>query len=65
MAVKYVPYFKDTISGQAILDNFTRTKRILKYADNDKVNEKINYILVKKYKKYCGQFTWQRKGDRI
>lgn len=41
MAVKYVPYFKDTISGQAILDNFTRTKRILKYADNDRVNEKI------------------------
>lgn len=41
MAVKYVPYFKDTITGQAILDNFTRTKRILKYADNDKVNEKI------------------------
>lgn len=41
MAVKYVPYFKDTISGQAILDNFTRTKRVLKYADNDKVNEKI------------------------
>lgn len=41
MAVKYVSYFKDTINGQAILDNFTRTKRILKYADNDKVNEKI------------------------
>jgi len=41
MAVKYVPYFKDTVSGQAILDNFTRTKRVLKYADNDKVNEKI------------------------
>lgn len=41
MAIKYVPYFKDTISGQAILDNFTRTKRVLKYADNDKVNEKI------------------------
>lgn len=41
MAVKYVPYFKDTISGQAILDNFIRTKRVLKYADNDKVNEKI------------------------
>ena len=41
MAVKYVPYFKDTISGQAILDNFTRTKRVLKYADNDKVIERI------------------------
>ncbi len=38
MAVKYVPYFKEPIEGQAILDNFTRTKRILKYADNDKVN---------------------------
>ena len=41
MAVKYVPYFKDTIRGQAILDNFTRTKRILKYVDNDKVIERI------------------------
>ncbi len=41
MAIKYIPYFKDTIDGQAILDNFIRTKRILKYADNDKVKEKI------------------------
>ena len=37
MAVKYVPYFKEPIEGQAILDNFTRTKRVLKYTDNDKV----------------------------
>lgn len=41
MAVKYVPYFKDSIEGQALLDNFMRTKRILKYADNDKVKERI------------------------
>ena len=41
MAVKYVPYFKEPIEGQAILDNFTRTKRILKYADNDKVLNRI------------------------
>lgn len=41
MAVKYVPYFKDPIEGQAILDNFTRTKRVLKYADNDKVFNRI------------------------
>ena len=41
MAVKYVPYFKDAIKGQALLDNFVRTKRVLKYADNDKVNERI------------------------
>ena len=30
MAVKYVPYFKEPIEGQAILDNFTRTRRIYK-----------------------------------
>ena len=41
MAVKYVPYFKEPIEGQAILDNFTRTKRILKYADNGKVLNRI------------------------
>ena len=29
MAVKYVPYFKDPIEGQALLDNFMRTKRFL------------------------------------
>lgn len=42
MAVKYIPYFKEPIEGQAILDNFTRTKRILKYADNDKVLNRID-----------------------
>ena len=41
MAVKYVPYFKEPIQGQAILDNFTRTKRVLKYAENDKVLNRI------------------------
>ena len=40
MAVKYVPYFKEPIEGQAILDNFTRTKRILKYADKDEVRQR-------------------------
>ncbi len=42
MAVKYVPYFKEPIEGQAILDNFTRTKRVLKYADNGKVLNRID-----------------------
>ena len=41
MAIKYVPYYKDAVSGQALLDNFTRTKRVLKYADNDRVHERI------------------------
>ena len=41
MAVKYVPYFPNTLEGQALLDNFVRTKRILRYRDNDKVIESV------------------------
>jgi len=41
MAIKYIPYYPDTIEGQAILDNFTRTRRVLKYRDNDKATERV------------------------
>lgn len=41
MAVKYVPYFPNTMSGQALLDNFVRTKRILRYRDNNQVLERV------------------------
>lgn len=41
MAVKYIPYFPNTLEGQALLDNFVRTKRVLRYRDNDKVVERI------------------------
>lgn len=41
MAIKYVPYFPNTLEGQAILDNFVRTKRVLHYRDNDQVIERI------------------------
>lgn len=41
MAIKYIPYYPDTIEGQAILSNFVRTSRILKYRDNDLVYERI------------------------
>lgn len=41
MAIKYVPYFPTTVSGQAVLDNFVRTQRILKYRESDKVIERI------------------------
>ena len=37
MPVKYIPYVPNTIEGQAILDNFTRTRRVLRYRDNGKV----------------------------
>ena len=41
MAIKYIPYYPDTLEGQAILDNFCRTYRLLRYKDNDKVYERI------------------------
>lgn len=41
MAIKYVPYFPNTLEGQAVLDNFVRTKRILRYRDNDQVIERV------------------------
>ncbi|MHC0037910.1 DNA methyltransferase [Pseudoneobacillus sp. C159] len=41
MAIRYVPYFPETIEGQAILDEFIRTRRFLKYRDNEKVVEKV------------------------
>ena len=41
MAIKYVPYFPNTLEGQAVLDNFVRTKRVLRYHDNDQVIERV------------------------
>lgn len=41
MPLKYIPYFPNTLEGQAILDIFARTRRVLRYRDNDKVIERI------------------------
>lgn len=41
MPIKYIPYVPNTIEGQAVLDNVVRTRRILRYKDNDKVYERI------------------------
>jgi len=41
MPVKYIPYYPDTVEGQAILDNITRTQRVLRYRENDKVYDRI------------------------
>lgn len=41
MAIKYIPYFPNTLEGQAVLDNFVRTKCVLRYRDNDRVEERI------------------------
>ena len=41
MATKYISYYPDTLEGQALLDNFVRTRRILRYRDNDRIVEHI------------------------
>lgn len=41
MPVKYIPYSKTPVKGQAILNNISRSVRLLSYKDNDKVYERI------------------------
>ncbi len=41
MAIKYIPYYPNALEGQAVLDNFVRTQRVLRYRDNDKVFKRI------------------------
>ena len=41
MPLKYIPYFPNTVEGQAILNNFIRTRSALQYRDNDKVFTKL------------------------
>ena len=41
MAVKFIPYYPDPVIGQAVLDNFVRTKRLLRYRDADRVEERL------------------------
>ena len=41
MPIKYIPYTPNTVEGQALLDNFSRTRRVLRYRDNDEVYERV------------------------
>ena len=41
MAIRYIPYSPNILEGQALLDNFVRTKCILRYRDNNRVVENI------------------------
>jgi len=40
MPIKYIPYLPDPIQGQALL-NVARSRRLLRYRDNDKVFERV------------------------
>lgn len=41
MPVQYIPYVPNTVEGQAVLDNITRTRRVLRYRDNGAVYDHI------------------------
>lgn len=41
MPVKYISHIPNTVEGQAILDNFVRTRRVLRYRDNNKVFDRV------------------------
>lgn len=41
MAIKYISYKPNYLEGQALLDNFVRTRRMLSYRDNNVVVEHI------------------------
>ena len=41
MPIKYIPYTPNTVEGQAILDNITRTQRVLRYRENNEVYNRI------------------------
>ena len=41
MPIKYIPYTPNTVEGQAVLDNFTRTNRVLRYRENNVVYDRI------------------------
>lgn len=41
MPIKYISYIPNTVEGQAVLNNFVRTRRVLRYRDNNKVYDRI------------------------
>lgn len=41
MPIKYIPYHPEPVEGQAVLDNFVRTQRVLRYRDHTEVHQRI------------------------
>lgn len=41
MAIKYIPFYPNTVNGQAVLSNFVRTQRMLSYRENGRVSERL------------------------
>ena len=60
MPIKYIPYTPNTIEGQAVLDNMIRTRRVLRYRENDEV-----YHRIKRGMPYYEVEAVEQVGDRI
>ena len=58
MPVKYIPYTPSTVEGQAVLDNITRTQRVLRYRENNEV-----YNRIKRGMPYYEVETIEQVGD--
>jgi adenine-specific DNA-methyltransferase len=58
MPVKYIPYTPNTVEGQAVLDNITRTQRVLRYRENNEV-----YNRIKRGMPYYEVETIEQVGD--
>ncbi len=41
MPIKYVSYVPNTVEGQAVLDNFVRNRRVLRYNKNNEIFDRI------------------------
>ena len=41
MPIKYIPHAKNPVEGQAILNNISRSQRVLRYRENNKVFDRI------------------------
>lgn len=41
MSRKYISFIPETITGQAILDSFVRTRRVIRYRENDKIFDRV------------------------
>ena len=42
MPIRYIPFDNKALSGQAVLNNFTRTRRLLQYTGDDEVTKTLN-----------------------
>lgn len=64
MAKKFIPYFPSPVTGQALLDNFVRTHRALRYREGDKVFTRIQRGM-RMYETTCIEKVGDKPDDNL